>query len=97
MDWSDAKLLVSTSVGVVLALLLSSEHSLRERLFIVVSGVFAAFFFTEPLMNWAGEPFHLSGWPHAIAGVLALSGSRLARRLWRLIDELRIPWPGGDR
>lgn len=97
MDWTDLKLLVSTVAGAVLALFLASEHSLKERTFILGAGVFAAFFFTEPIVTWAGEPFLVSGWPYAIAGVLSLSGSRLARRLWHLIDELRFPWFGDPR
>lgn len=98
MNWTtDLKFIAAVLGGVVLALLLGSATTWRARLFTVGAGLFAAVLGTEPLIAWAGISFAGDGWPYLLAGALALSGDRLARRALQLIDTARIPWTGSSK
>lgn len=93
MNWTDVKLLGAVAGGLVIAYLLSTAETVKARLTSVGCGLFAAIFFTEPLIAWAGLEF--STWQYAVAGLLAMSGDRLARRIMQLIDTGRLPFNGG--
>lgn len=89
----DTKLILAVVGGLVLAFLLSPGATRRERAASFVAGVFCAMLLTEPLIHLANVDF--TTWQYAIAGILALSGDRLARRLLTLIDTAQIPWWSG--
>lgn len=94
MDWTDYKLLLATGGGLLIAFLLSTANTVKARLASVAAGLFFAVFFTEPLIAWARLEF--SVWQYAVAGLLAMSGDRLARRIMMLVDTARPPI-GGNR
>lgn len=89
MNFWDFKLVGAVFGGLVVAWMLSTATTIKERLTSIVSGVFAALFFTEPVIGWAELEF--SGVQYAVAGLLAMSGDRLARRIVGLIDTVQLP------
>nr|DAH84853.1 MAG TPA: hypothetical protein [Caudoviricetes sp.] len=93
MDWTDFKLIGAITVGLIVSVLLSTANTLKARLISVSAGIFFALFLTEPLIQWAG--LELSMWQYAVAGLLAMSGDRLARRIVSLVDTAKTPWEGG--
>lgn len=90
MDWTDIKLIGSIVTGLVIAFLLSTANTVRARLACVAAGLFFAVFLTEPLIQWAGLEFSI--WKYAVAGLLAMTGDRLARRAFLFVDTARLPW-----
>lgn len=90
MNWTDIKLISAVAVGLVISVLLSTAKTIKARLTCVASGIFFAIFLTEPLIQWAGLEF--STWQYAVAGLLAMSGDRLARRIFTWIDGMNAPW-----
>lgn len=92
MDWTDIKLITAVVGGLLLSFLLSTAATFKSRLVAVLTGLFCAYFGTEPIIAWAGATYSGAGWPYLIAGCLALSGDRLVRRGIQLIDTLHIPW-----
>lgn len=92
MHWTDLKLIGAILAGLVVALLLSTAQSLKARLAGVAAGIFFAVLFTQPLIAWAHLQF--TTWQYAVAGLLAMSGDRLARRIMSLIDTASVPWGG---
>lgn len=94
MDWTDLKLIASILGGLAVAFLLSTANTVKARLASVVAGLFFAVFLTEPLIRWAGLEF--SVWQYAVAGLLAMTGDRLARRMFMIADTARLPW-GGEK
>lgn len=93
LDWTDIRLLLAMAGGLVLSLLLSTTATWKGRLVCVSSGLFFAFFGTEPLIHWAGAAYADGGFPYLIAGVLAMSGDRIARRVMQFADGFSIPLP----
>ncbi|WEX10263.1 hypothetical protein [Chelativorans sp. AA-79] len=93
MNWTDVKLIAAIAGGLLIAFLLSTANTVKARVASVASGLFFAIFLTEPLINWAGLEF--SVWQYAVAGLLAMSGDRLARRIMQLIDTSKIQITGG--
>ena len=93
MDWTDLRLIAATAGGLLIAFLLSTANTMKARLASVSAGLFFAVFFTEPLIQWA--ELSLSIWQYAVAGLLAMSGDRLARRIMTLIDTAHPPVGGG--
>lgn len=94
MDWHDFKLIASIAAGLVIAFLLSTATTVKAKIASVTAGLFFSVFLTEPLIQWAGLEF--STWKYAVAGLLAMSGDRLARRLLFAADKAPFPW-GGDK
>lgn len=94
MDWTDLKLIGATAFGLLIAFLLSTANTMKARMASVAAGLFFAVFFTEPLIAWAKLEF--SVWQYAVAGLLAMSGDRLARRIMTLVDTAKPPI-GGER
>lgn len=95
MNWTDIRFIMATAIGVAISVLLSTANTIKARLICVASGVFFALFLTEPLIQWAGLEF--TTWQYAVAGLLAMSGDRLARRLFSLVDTAKAPWEGGSK
>lgn len=95
MNWTDLKFVVAVAVGLLVSVLLSTANTIKARLASVASGLFFALFMTEPLIQWAG--LEISTWQYAVAGLLAMSGDRLARRLFSLVDTVKTPWEGGTK
>jgi hypothetical protein len=95
MDWSDVKLLASIGGALIIAFFLSTAETVWGRIFSVGVGLFFAVFFTEPLIDWAGLQFDV--WQYATAGLLAMTGDRIARRVMGLVDKGQLPWSGGPR
>jgi hypothetical protein len=95
MDWTDIRLLLSIGGALVIAFILSTAETIWGRFFSVACGLFFAVFFTEPIIDWAGVTFEV--WQYATAGLLAMTGDRIARRLMGLVDQGRLPWNGGPR
>lgn len=93
MNWTDFKLIAAITVGLIVSVLLSTANTWRARFLCVMAGVFFAVFLSEPLVQWAG--LELSMWQYAVAGLLAMSGDRLARRIVSLVDTAKTPWEGG--
>lgn len=93
MNWADYKLIFAVLGGLLVAYLLSTADTIKARLASVAAGLFFAVFFTEPLIAWARLEF--SVWQYAVAGLLAMSGDRLARRIMRLVDNGKLPLNGG--
>ncbi|WEX07358.1 hypothetical protein [Chelativorans sp. AA-79] len=93
MNWTDVKLIAAIAGGLLIAFLLSTANTVKARVASVASGLFFAIFLTEPLINWAGLEF--SVWQYAVAGLLAMSGDRLARRIMQVVDTGRLPVSGG--
>ena len=94
MDWTDVRLLIAVGTGLVVAAFLSTATTIKALLGSVASGLFFAFFLTQPLISWAGLEF--TEWQYAVAGLLAMTGDRLARRIMLIVDEAQ-PWNGGHR
>lgn len=90
MNWHDWKLLGAVAGGLVVAVLLSTADTWRARAASVVSGVVFAVYGTQPVIGLLDLAF--SDWQYAVAGLLAMSGDRLARRFMRLIDTAQLPW-----
>ncbi|WP_041544628.1 MULTISPECIES: hypothetical protein [Chelativorans] len=93
MNWTDVKLIAAIAGGLLIAFLLSTANTVKARLTSVATGLFFAVFLTEPLISWAGLEF--SVWQYAVAGLLAMSGDRLARRIMQIIDTSKIQITGG--
>lgn len=93
VNWTDFRFIAAVVGGVAVSVLLSTANTLKARLTCVASGIFFALFLTEPLIQWAGLEF--TTWQYAVAGLLAMTGDRLARRLFALVDTMRVPWEGG--
>jgi hypothetical protein len=94
VDWHDIKLLASIAAGLMLAFLLSTADTIKAKIASVLAGLFFAVFFTEPLIDWAG--LDVAVWKYAVSGLLAMTGDRLARRMFMIADTTRLPW-GGDK
>lgn len=92
MNWTDFRLITAVIIGLAISVLLSTAKTIKARLTSVVSGIFFALFFTEPLIQWAGLEF--TTWQYAVAGLLAMSGDRLARRIFTWVDTAKTPWEG---
>lgn len=90
MNWTDFRLIAAVAGGLIVAFLLSTANTIKARVTSVFSGIFFAAFFTEPLIHWASLEFTM--WQYAIAGLLAMTGDRLARRLMTTVDETNVPW-----
>lgn len=95
MHWDDFKLWSAIGIGLLMAFLLSAASTIKARLTSVVGGLFFAIFFTGPLISWAGLEF--SVWQYAIAGLLAMTGDRIARRVLNVVDTGSIPNIGGKK
>jgi len=95
MDWTDLRLLASVAAGLLIALLLSTANTIKARLASVAAGLFFAVFLTQPIIGWAGLEF--SDWQYAVAGLLAMTGDRMARRIMTLVDTARPPFGGSQR
>jgi len=93
LNWTDVKLIAAIAGGLLIAFLLSTANTVKARLTSVATGLFFAVFLTEPLISWAGLEF--SVWQYAVAGLLAMSGDRLARRIMQIIDTSKIQITGG--
>jgi hypothetical protein len=98
MDWTDFKALAAVASGIALSMLLSTATTWRARLTCVAAGTVCAWFGTEPVIHLAGQSYGASGWPYVIAGLLAMTGDRLVRRVLFIVDTIQIPpLLGGDK
>lgn len=95
MNGTDFKFIAAVVFGIVISVLLSTAQTIKARLTCVAAGIFFALFLTEPLIKWAGLEF--TTWQYAVAGLLAMSGDRLARRLFTLVDNSKTPWERGPK
>jgi hypothetical protein len=93
MDWTDVKLVATIIAGVIVSTLLSTAATWRVRLSSIIAGAFIAVIFTGPLIKWLELEF--STYQYAVAGFLAMSGDRLARRAFDIIDKAPLPPWGG--
>lgn len=89
IDWHDFKLVAAIGMGLLMAMLLSTAHSWKARLTAVAAGIFFATLFTEPVIHWLG--WEAGVWKYAIAGLLAMTGDRIARRAFIVIETLNLP------
>lgn len=76
---------MAVGTGLAIAAFLSTAETIKARIGAVISGVFFAVFLTKPLIDWAGLEFTV--WQYAVAGLLAMTGDRLARRIMMLVDD----------
>lgn len=98
LDWTDLKLLTAVVFGVVMSMLLSTVRSWKAAAVCVLAGAGFAYFGTEPVIRRLGEVYALDGWPYVLAGLLAMTGDRLARRIMSLVDSLQVPpFLGGQK
>lgn len=95
MNWTDIKFIAAVAFGIVISVLLSTANTLKARLTCVAAGIFFAVFLTQPLIAWAG--LEMSVWQYAVAGLLAMTGDRLARRIFSLVDTAAVPWQRGAK
>lgn len=93
VNWTDFKLLAAVIFGLAIAFMLSTANTWWDRVASVGAGIFFAVFLTEPLISWAGLEFTV--WQYAVAGLLAMSGDRLARRIMGYVDTGNLPFGGG--
>lgn len=91
MSWDDWKLAGSIGLGLLIAMLLSKAKTVKQRAAQFAAGLFFAVFATPPLIQQLGPDFAGSGWPHFIAGCLALSGDRLVVRVWGFFETVPLP------
>jgi len=89
MNWDDWKLFMVIGAASLLAAALSTARTWTARLVAVGSGAFSAVVFTEPLIHWLGLEY--SVYQYAVVGLLAMSGDRIARRFFRVIEETDLP------
>ena len=90
MDWQDLKLIAAIAGGVLVAAALSKAKSWAERLGAIGSGVFFAIVFTDPVLHWLALDAEV--YKFAVAGLLALTGDRIARRVSDFVDNGSLPW-----
>lgn len=95
MDNVDYKLMLSIVLGLVTAFLLSSATTIQARLASITAGLFCAIFLTSHVVEWAG--IDGSVYTYAVSGLLAMSGDRLVRRLFQVIDIINVPLPWEKR
>ncbi len=93
MNWTDFKLIAAVGIGLFVSILLSTAKTIKARITCVACGIFFAVFLTEPLIQWSGLEF--SVWQYAVAGLLSMSGDRIARRFFAVIETSKTPWEGG--
>ncbi|WP_164743058.1 hypothetical protein [Mesorhizobium sp. Z1-4] len=86
------KLVGSIGLGLLLAWLFSPDRDRRMRIAYLTAGLFFATFGTGPLADWAGLEFTI--WQNLLAGLLAMTGGRLARRVLLLADSGNLPFGG---
>lgn len=89
MDWHDLKLVGTIMVASLLAAALSTAKTWTARLIAVGVGAFSAVIFTEPVIHWLGLEFTV--WQYAVSGLLAMSGDRIVRRAFRIIEDGELP------
>ncbi len=74
----------------LVAMLLSKAPTWKERIAAVATGVFLAVVFTGPVMHWLALDAEV--YEQAVAALLAISGDRIVRRLFDLIERGELPW-----
>lgn len=90
MDWHDLKIAGTILGAVLLSAALSTAKTWTARLTAVGLGVFFAVVFTDPVMHWLALDADV--YEQAVTGLLALSGDRIARRLFDLVENGQLPW-----
>lgn len=90
MDWYDPKFWIPVGAASLFAALLSKAPTWWERLLAVGVGILCAVVLTGPVVHWMALDAEV--YEQAVAAVLAISGDRIVRRLFDLIERGELPW-----
>lgn len=90
MDWHDLKIALTIAGAVLLSAALSKAKTWTAKLTAIGLGVFFAVVFTGPVMHWLALDTEV--YEQAVAALLAISGDRIVRRLFDLIERGELPW-----
>lgn len=90
MDWHDLKIALTIFGAVLLSAALSKAKTWTAKLTAIGLGVFFAVVFSNPVMHWLS--LDVQTYEQAVTGLLALSGDRIARRLFDLVENGQVPW-----